>query len=230
MNQPLRWVALLGCVAAIGLACGRVPSSPAAAPSMPAACASVVQPPADILNVPEPLPPIVNRSNVPPQVATAWARSVLRALRVESWALANSRDDLLASGCLGDQRARSRLFGDEIYLIEMAKRHHATIVVTPPEVSALTLVELDGQRQAFVAADQQVATSYAWIVTTRGPSGVVLVVSAGDVKVVKSMQDGQHARDFYGGFYGADSWIGPLWFQTSYYGCDSTKGRSLCTP
>jgi hypothetical protein len=197
---------------------------------MPAACASVVQPPADVLTVPELLPPIVNRSDVPQQVATAWARSLLRALRVESWALANSRDDLLTSGCLGDQRARSRLFGDEIYLIEMAKRHHATIVVTPADIAALTLIQLDGRQQALITADQQVATSYAWLVTTRGPSGVVLVITGGDVKVVKSMQDGQRARDFYGGFYGADSWIGPLWFQTSYYGCDSTKGRSICAP
>jgi hypothetical protein len=228
-KRPLWWVAILVCCA-VGLACGRVPSSPAAPLSLPEACASAIRPPADVLTVPEPLPPIVNRSNVSPQIATAWARSVVRAFRVESWALANSRDDLFASGCLGDQRARSRLFGDEIYLIEMAKRHRATIVVTPADVAALTLVQLDGRQQAFITADQQVATSYAWMVTTRGPSGVVLVISGGDVKVVKSMQDGQRARDFYGGFYGADSWIGPLWFQASYYSCDSTKGRSICAP
>jgi hypothetical protein len=112
----------------------------------------------------------------------------------------------------------------------MAKRHHATIVVTPPEIAALTLIQLDDPQQASVAADEQVASGYAWLVTTRGPSGVVLVITGGDVKIIKSMHDGQRARDFYGGFYEADSSMGPLWFQTSYYSCDSSQGHSMCSP
>jgi hypothetical protein len=184
--------------------------------------------PADVLAVPEPLPPLINRSNATLTNATAWARGVLRALRIEAWALANSRDDLLTSGCLGDSRAQAPLFGDETYLIGVAARAHDTIVVTPAEVAALTLIELGAAQQSVIAGDLQVASRYAWLVTTRGPSGVLLVAPGGDVKTVIAMPDGERARDFYGGLYQKDSWVGPLWFQQSYYSCVSTKGRSLC--
>ena len=228
MKRRLRGVAILGCAAVVGLACGRAPSPAAVPPSLPAACETGAQLPADVLAVPEPLPPIVNRSKVTPDNATAWARSFLRALRVEAWALAGAQDDLLASGCLGDPRAQAQLFGDEIYLIGMARRTHARIVVTPADVASLTLVELGGRQQALIAGDHQVAGNYAWLVTTQGPSGVLLTTPGGEVKVVISLNDGERAHDFYGGFFAANSWVGPIWVQQSYYSCVSTKGRSLC--
>jgi hypothetical protein len=227
-NRPLRWVAVLGCAALVVWGCGRAPTTPAAAPDIPAACASAFQLPAAVLTVPEPLPPIVNRSKARPEDATAWARALMRALRVEAWALANSRDDLMTSGCLGDSRAQAQLFGDETYLIGMAKRAHDTIVVTVAEVTALTLIELGVERQAIIAGDLQVPSRYAWLVTTRGPSGVLLVAPGGKVRTVIEMPDGDRARDFYGGLYQSGSWVGPLWFQQSYYSCVSTRGRSLC--
>jgi hypothetical protein len=98
----------------------------------------------------------------------------------------------------------------------------------PAEVTALTLIELGAEHQDVIAADLQVASRYAWLVTTRGPSGVLLVEPGGAIKTVIAMPDGEQARDFYGGIYLSDSWAGPLWFQQSYYSCVSTKGRSLC--
>jgi hypothetical protein len=228
MSNRLRWVAVLGCAAVVGLACGRV-DSPAAAPqNIPTSCGSGIQVPPDVLAVPDALPPITNRSTVAPRVASAWARGVVRALRVEAWALANSRDDLLMSGCLGDQRSQAQLFGDEIYLIGMAKQAHAVIVVTSPDVTALTLIELSPEKQAAITSDQQVASRYAWLVTTRGPSAVLLTAPGGKPKVVVAMPDGERTRDFYGGSYVGDSWAGPMWFQQSYFGCVSIKGRPLC--
>lgn len=219
---------MVGCAAMVGMACGRAPSPAEAPPNLPAGCAVGAQPPADVLAVPEPLPPIVNRSKVAPRDASAWAAGVMRALRIEAWALANLRDDLLISGCLGDQRAQAQLFGDEIYLIGVAKRTHAAIVVTPADVATLTLIELGAQQQAGIAGDQQVASHYAWLVTTRGPSAVLLVGTGGDTKLVIATGDGERTRDFYGGVYAANSWLGPLWFQQSYYSCVSTKGHPLC--
>jgi hypothetical protein len=221
-------VAILGCVAALGVACGRAPSPGEAPPNVPSSCGSVFTPPADVLTVPDPLPPIVNLSRVAPKDASAWARGVVRELRVEAWAIGNSQDTLLMSGCLGDSRAQAQLFGDETYLIGMARRSHSAIVVTRADVAKLTLIEVDVMRQALIAGDRQIPSRYAWLVTTKGPAGVLLVASSGDTKVVIEMQDGERARDFYGGFYQSDSWAGPLWFQQSYFSCVSTKGRSLC--
>jgi hypothetical protein len=226
--RPLRWVAVLGCVAVVASACGRASSLSSAPGNGFATCDLGVQPPADVLTTPVQMPTILNRTTVALQDATAWARGMLRALRVEAWALATSHDDLLTSGCLGDRRAQAQLFGDETYLIGMARRAHASITVTSPAAEALTLIELGTEPQAVITGDQQVPSRYAWLVTTRGPSDVLLVGPSGDVKTVIAMQDGERARDLYGGFYVADSWIGPLWFQQSYYSCVSTKGRSLC--
>jgi hypothetical protein len=181
-----------------------------------------------VLTVPEPLPPLVNRSNVSPQDASVWERGMMRALRVEAWALANGRDDLLTSGCIGDQRAEAQLFGDETYLVSLAKRTGSSIVVTRANVARLTLIEVTGPQQATIAGDQQVPSGYAWLVTTTGPAGVLLVAPSGDTKVVIEMRDGERASDFYGGVYQSDSWAGPLWFQQSYFSCVSSKGRALC--
>ena len=228
MIRRLRWVAVLGCAAVVGLACGRAPSPGEAPPNEPTSCASVFTVPTDVLTVPEPLPPIVNLSKAASQDASAWARGVLRELQIEAWATGNSQDALLMSGCLGDSRAQAQLFGDETYLIGLARRTHSAIVVTRADVAMLTLIEIDGAHQALIAGDQQIPSHYAWLVTTKGPAGVLLVAPSGDTNVVIAMQDGERARDFYGGFYQSDSWAGPLWFQQSYFSCVSTKGRSLC--
>jgi len=228
MSRRLRWVAVLGCAAVVGLACGRAPSPAEAPPNVPASCASVFTVPTDVLTVPEPLPPIVNLAKVPSQDASAWARGVLRALRVETWAMANAQDELLMSGCLGDSRAQAQLFGDETYLIGMARRTGSSIVVTPAGVANLTLIDVGVTHQAIIAGDQQIPSRYAWLVTTTGPAGILLVAPSGDTKVVIQMRDGERAQEFYGGFYQSDSWAGPLWFQQSYFSCVSTKGRSVC--
>ena len=228
-NRRLRGMAILSLAVVVCVACGAAPSPAAVPPEIPSACGSVFTPPADVLTVPDPLPPIVNLSRVAPKDTSAWAYGVLRALRVEAWAMANSQDALLMSGCLGDSRAQAQLFGDEAYLIGMARRTHSAIVVTSPNVANLTLIELSVAHQTLIAGDQQVPSRYAWLVTTKGPAGVLLVAPSGDTKVVIEMQDGELARELYGGFYQSDSWAGPLWFQQSYFSCVSTKGRSLCT-
>jgi hypothetical protein len=228
MSRRLQRVAVLGCAALVGLACGRAPNPAEAAPTVPASCASVFRVPTDVLTVPEALPPIVNLAKVPSQDASAWARGILRALRVEAWAMANSQDELLMSGCLGDSRAQAQLFGDETYLIGMARRSGSSIVVTPAGVTKLTLIQVSDAQQTVIAGDPQIPSQYAWLVTTKGPAGVLLVAPSGDTKVVIETRDGERARDFYGGFYQSDSWAGPLWFQQSYFSCVSTKGRSLC--
>lgn len=174
------------------------------------------------------MPPIVNLSRAAPSDASAWAVAAMRALRVEAWAMANSRDDLLTSGCLGDSRAQAQVFGDETYLIRMARRTGSFIVVTPAHIAKLTLIEIGATHQSIIAGDQQIPSRYAWLVTTTGPAGVLLVAPSGDTKLVFEMRDGERASDFYGGFYQPDSWAGPLWFQQSYFSCVSSKGRSLC--
>lgn len=228
VNGRVRWVAVAGCAAVVGVACGRADGPAQAAPNVPTSCASVFTVPAEVLTVPEPLPPIVNRSKASPQDASAWARGLVRALRVEAWAMANSQDALLMSGCLGDSRAQAQLFGDEIYLIAMARRTGSSIIVTPASVTKLTLIDVGALQQATING-QQVASRNAWLVTTTGPAGVLLVAPSGDTKVVIEMRGGESASDFYGGFYQSDSWAGPLWFQQSYFSCVSTKGRSLCS-
>jgi hypothetical protein len=222
------WVATLGCAAVVGLACGRAPMPAEAPPNIPTSCASVFKLPPDVLTVPEPLPPIVNLSKAASQDALSWAHGVVQALRVEAWAVANSRDDVLMSGCLGDTRAQAQLFGDETYLIGMARRTNSSIVVTPAVIAKMTLIEVGSAKQAIIAGDQQVPSQYAWLVTTSGPAGVLLVGPNGETKVVIGMRDGERETDFYGGFYTSDSWAGPLWFQQSYFSCVATKGRSLC--
>ena len=223
-----RLVAVLGCAAIVGLACGRVPGVAESRPNIPASCGSAFQPPGDVLAVPGPLPSIVNRSRLVSQDAAAWAYGMMRSLRIEAWAMANSRDDLLTSGCLGDMRAQAQLFGDETYLIGIARRTNSALVVTPAQVVKLTLVEVSTPQQAIVAGDQQVPSQYAWLVTTKGPAGFLLVAPNGDTHDVIELRDGELATDFYGGFFAADSWAGPLWFQQSYYSCLSSSGRSLC--
>jgi hypothetical protein len=222
-------MAILSFAALIAVACGRAPSPAEASPNIPMSCASVFKLPSDVLTAPDPLPPIVNLSTVAEEDASAWARGVVRSLRVEAWAMVNSQDALLMSGCLGDSRAQAQLFGDEAYLIGMARRTNSSIVVTPAEVAKLTLIEVSDAQQTLIAGDQQIPSRYAWLLTTKGPAGVLLVAPSGDTKVVIEMRDGESARDFYGGFYQSDSWAGPLWFQQSYFSCVSTKGHSLCT-
>jgi hypothetical protein len=87
INRPRRWVAVFGCAAVAAVACGRAPSPAEVPPNIPTSCSSALQLPSDVLTVPEPLPPLVNRSNVSPQDASAWERGMMRALRVEAWAL-----------------------------------------------------------------------------------------------------------------------------------------------
>lgn len=187
-----------------------------------------------------PCPPLASQLKLPPTTiknatngavddATAqkWGRALQLGQAYYYWILEQNSRDALTSGVLADPAAAGNLFGDDLRLLDDAKKRGGVLVTHNSSMPITQAVVLDSQLQDRIRVQGLTPKPFGLAIRFQGPSSDAIRFPDGHEEIIPPVVGPDVVSDtMTWGELRADPDLGDIWYEFGYYGCEEIK--SVC--
>jgi|ERR1035437_3279042 hypothetical protein len=159
--------------------------------------------------------------------AAKWGEGAVRNILWEEWADKNLQLNFLSTN-LADNASSGHIYTDDRAFIQKALDVHGALKVHLLVPISLSLIKVADKTNQTIAALGENPSTYAFIITSKGPQNITLNYPDGHSEILDSHSSSETFQNFIGGLYKQDPLLGNLWFINSQVNCTSAFLQTVC--